>query len=84
MFAARLRALPDRTLSAVYISTANSMGGLRSLHDGGSFGSNTVITTDLFLLLATSILSGAVAATIWQRSRNQEQMAVEVLFGFLA
>ena len=73
----------DRMISAVYVSTANSLGVLRALHALGRFGSTVVVTTDLFPLLAKHILSGAVAATIWQRPRSQGRMAVEALFRFL-
>lgn len=63
-------ASPDHTISAVYVTTANSLGVLRAPHDLGLLGSTTVITTDLFPSLATHIESGAVAATIWQRPRS--------------
>jgi LacI family transcriptional regulator len=72
------------TLSAVYVSTANSTGVLRALSDLGVLGRVTVVTTDLFPLLARYIHSGAVAATVWQRPRSQGRMAVEALFHFLA
>jgi LacI family transcriptional regulator len=73
----------ERTISGVYVSTANSLGVLRALHDLGQFGSTTIVTTDLFPALAKYIRSGAVAATIWQRPRSQGRMAVEALFRFL-
>lgn len=72
------------TVSAVYVSTANSVGVLGALNHLGWLGRITVVTTDLFPLLATYIQSGAVAATVWQRPRSQGRMAVEALFRFLA
>jgi LacI family transcriptional regulator, galactose operon repressor len=71
-------------ISAVYVSTANSAGVLRGLGDLGLLGNVTVVTTDLFPLLAEYIQSGAIAATLWQRPRSQGRMAVEMLFRFLA
>ena len=72
------------TLSAVYVSTANSAGVLRALKDLRLLGRVNVVTTDLFPLIANYLRSGAVSATIWQRPRTQGRMAVEALFRFLA
>lgn len=77
-------ARPDRRFSGVYVSTANSVGALRALDHLGWLGLVTVVTTDLFPLLAAHIQSGAVAATVWQRPRSQGRLAVEALFRFLA
>ena len=74
----------DHSLSAVYVSTANSVGVLRALQHLGLLGRITVVATHLFPLLADYIRSGAVAATVWERPRSLGRMSVEALFRYLA
>lgn len=75
---------PEDGISAVYVTTANSLGVLRGLGDLGLLGTITVVTTDLFPQLARYIESGSVTATVYQRPKTQGRIAMEMLFRFLA
>ena len=70
-------------LSAVYVSTANSMPVVRALDERGALGQVTVMTTDLFPTLAPLIRSGKVLGTVYQRPRAQGRMAFQALYQFL-
>lgn len=72
---------PD--LSAVYVSTANSMPVLRALEENGTLARTTVITTDLFPSLVPLIRNGTVMGTVYQRPRAQGRMAFQALYKFL-
>jgi LacI family transcriptional regulator len=70
-------------LSAVYVSTANSMPVVRALEERGVLGQVTVMTTDLFPTLVPLIRSGKVMGTVYQRPRAQGRMAFQALYQFL-
>lgn len=70
-------------LSAVYVSTANSMPVLRAMQDAENLSNALVITTDLFPSLIPLIRSGQVLATIYQRPRAQGRLAFRSMYQFL-
>ncbi len=70
-------------LTAVYVSTVNSLPVLQAIKQEGRTGSLTVITTDLFPDLVPLIRQGAVAATVYQRPATQGRMAVQALYQYL-
>ncbi len=76
-----LRARPG--LSAIYVSTANSLPVLHAVEKAGRSGRLPVITTDLFPELVPLIRSGAVAATMYQRPLSQGRIAFEALYRFV-
>jgi LacI family transcriptional regulator len=71
------------TLSAVYVTTANSLSVLKVLKETGHLGRVAVITTDLFPELASYIRRGEVLATIYQRPQAQGRIAFETLYRYL-
>jgi LacI family transcriptional regulator len=70
-------------VSAIYVSTANSLPVLRAMEDSGSLSRALVITTDLFPSLIPLIRSGKVLATIYQRPKAQGRMAFRSMYQFL-
>jgi len=76
-----LTSVPD--ITAVYVSTVNSLPVLQAIEDVGLAGRATVITSDLFPALAPLIESGRVAATMYQRPSIQGQLAFRTLYRFL-
>src|SRR3954451_9900064 len=75
------RAHPN--LSAVYVSTVNSLPVLRAAEEAGRLSRLVVVTTDLFPELVERIRTGAVAATVYQRPLTQGRMALQSLYQFL-
>jgi LacI family transcriptional regulator len=73
----------ESDIAGVYVSTVNSVPVLRAMNDVGLDGRAVVITSDLFPALAPFILSGRVAATLYQRPAVQGQLAFRALYGFL-
>jgi LacI family transcriptional regulator len=73
----------NRGLTAVYVSTANSLPVVRALEEAGRLGEVDVVTTDLFPELVPLIRSGAVAATMYQRPVSQGRIAFEALYHFV-
>ena len=71
-------------LAGLYVTTEASIPVLRAACDAKVLEGLTIITTDLFPDLVPHIRSGAVAATIYQRPRAQGQMALRMLYEFLA
>jgi LacI family transcriptional regulator len=74
----------DRSLKAIYVSTANSLTVLRALDELDRERRITVVTTDLFPELLPFLKSGRILATIYQRPEAQGRMAFEALYTFLA
>jgi LacI family transcriptional regulator len=70
-------------LSAIYVSTVNSLPVLRAAEQQGRLPGLTVITTDLFPELVPWVRSGKVAATIYQRPVNQGRLALQALYQYL-
>jgi LacI family transcriptional regulator len=79
----RERLAGDRSVSGVYVSTANSPPVVRAIRDEGLAGRVKVVATDLYPALAPLIESGAVAATIDQRPWVQGQMAFQTLYRYI-
>ena len=73
---------PD--LAGIYVTTEASIPVLKAACDAKLLDRLTIITTDLFPDLVPYIRSGAVVATIYQRPRAQGQMALRMLYEFLA
>jgi len=67
----------------IYIATANSMPVIRALDDVGLSGRIKVIGTDLFPAMVPVIEAGRMAATIYQRPREQGSTAVRAIVRFL-
>jgi LacI family transcriptional regulator len=76
-----LRTHPD--LTAIYVSTVNSLPVLRAAEQEGRLPKLTVITTDLFPELVERIRAGAIAATVYQRPVTQGRLALQALYHFL-
>lgn len=75
----------ERTdLAGMYVTTELSVPVLQAARDAKVLDRLTIITTDLFPDLVPYIRSGAVVATIYQRPRAQGQMALRLLYEFLA
>lgn len=72
---------PD--LSAVYVTTANSLPVLEALEQTGHLGRISVVTTDLFPGLVPYIRSGAVLASIYQRPQSQGRIAFQSIYHYL-
>jgi LacI family transcriptional regulator len=70
-------------LSAVYVSTANSLPVLQAMQDARSLSKTLVITTDLFPSLIPLLRSGEVLATIYQRPKAQGRLAFKSMYQFL-
>jgi LacI family transcriptional regulator len=77
-----LRSAPG--LSGAYVATSTSMPVLRALDEAGLTGRVKVVTTDLFPALIDRIRAGDVAASIYQRPRNQGRLALQAVCRFLA
>jgi len=73
----------DRSLKAIYVSTANSITVIRALEELDPERRISVVTTDLFPQLVPFLKSGRVLATIYQRPETQGRMAFEALHHFL-
>lgn len=73
----------DRSLKAIYVSTANSMTVIQALEEMDPERRVALVTTDLFLQLVPFLKSGRVLATIYQRPEAQGRMAFEALHHFL-
>jgi LacI family transcriptional regulator len=77
--------MDDQTdLAGIYVTTEVSLPVLQAARDANLLDRLTIITTDLFPDLVSEIRSGAVVATIYQRPRAQGQMALRMLYEFLA
>lgn len=74
----------DRSLRALYVSTANSLTVIQALEEMDPEHRIAVVTTDLFLPLVPFLKSGRILATIYQRPEAQGRMAFEALYKFLA
>jgi LacI family transcriptional regulator len=74
----------DRSLKALYVSTANSATVIQALEELDPERRIAVITTDLFAQLVPFLRSGRILATIYQRPEAQGRMAFEALYKFLA
>jgi LacI family transcriptional regulator len=74
----------DRSLKALYVSTANSITVMRALEEVDPERRIAVVTTDLFAQLVPFLNSGRILATIYQRPEAQGRMAFEALYNFLA
>jgi LacI family transcriptional regulator len=70
-------------LSAVYVSTANSLPVLQAMQDAGTPSTTLVITTDLLPGLIPFIRNGKVLATIYQRPKAQGRLAFRSIYQFL-
>lgn len=68
-----------KNLRGIYISTANSLGVLKAIRELKRKRRISVIATDLFPELATSIDEGHVAASLYQRPFTQGRLAFESL-----
>ena len=73
----------DRSLKAIYVSTANSITVIQALEELDPERRIAVVTTDLFPQLVPFLKSGRVLATIYQRPETQGRMAFEALHHFL-
>jgi len=73
----------DRSLKAIYVSTANSITTIQALEELDPERRIAVVTTDLFPQLVPFLKSGRVLATIYQRPETQGRMAFEALHHFL-
>ena len=71
-------------LAGIYVTTEASIPVLKAARDANRLECLSIITTDLFPDLVPYIRSGAVVATIYQRPRAQGQMALRMLYEFLA
>ena len=74
----------DRSLKALYVSTANSVTVIQALEELDPERRIAVVTTDLFAQLVPFLKSGRILATIYQRPEAQGRMAFEALYKFLA
>jgi LacI family transcriptional regulator len=73
----------DRSLKAIYVSTANSMTVIQALEELDPERRIALVTTDLFLQLVPFLKSGRILATIYQRPEAQGRMCFESLHHFL-
>lgn len=73
----------DRSLRAIYVSTANSLTVIRALEEVDPERRIALVTTDLFPQLVPFLKSGRILATIYQRPEAQGRMAFEALHHFL-
>lgn len=70
-------------IAGIYVGTSTSMPVLRALDEAGLTGRVKVIAMDLFPALADRIRAGDVAASIYQRPRNQGRLALQALCLFV-
>jgi len=73
----------DRSVRAIYVSTANSRTVIQALDELDPERRVVVVTTDLFPQLVPFLKSGRILATIYQRPEAQGRMAFEALYHFL-
>jgi LacI family transcriptional regulator len=73
----------DRSLKALYVSTANSVTVVQALEELDPERRIAVVTTDLFAQLVPYLRSGRILATMYQRPEAQGRMAFEALYNFL-
>jgi LacI family transcriptional regulator len=73
----------DRSLRAIYVSTANSMTVIQALEELDPEHRIALVTTDLFPKLVPFLKSRRVLATVYQRPEAQGRMAFEALYHFL-
>jgi LacI family transcriptional regulator len=73
----------DRSLKAIYVSTANSLTVIQALDELDPERRIAVVTTDLFPQLVPFLKSGRILATIYQRPEAQGRIAFEALYHFL-
>ena len=73
----------DRSLRAIYVSTANCMTIIQALEELDPEHRIALVTTDLFPQLVPFLKSRRVIATIYQRPEAQGRMAFEALYHFL-
>ena len=73
----------DRSLKAIYVSTANSITVIKALEEMDPERHVALVTTDLFPQLVPFLTSGRVLATIYQRPEAQGRIAFEALHHFL-
>ena len=70
-------------VKGIYVATANSMPVIRAMEELGRTRKIKVITTDLFPAMFPHLRSSAIAATIYQRAREQGAMAFQAIVRFL-
>jgi len=70
-------------VKGIYVATANSMPVIRAMEELGRTHKIKVITTDLFPAMFPDLRSSAIAATIYQRAREQGAMAFQAIVRFL-
>ncbi len=70
-------------VKGIYVATANSMPVIRAMEELGRTHKIKVITTDLFPAMFPHLRSSAIAATIYQRAREQGAMAFQAIVRFL-
>ena len=73
----------DRSLKAIYVSTANSITVIQALEEVDPERRIALVTTDLFPQLVPFLKSSRILATIHQRPEAQGRMAFEALYNFL-
>ena len=73
----------DRSLRAIYVSTANSTTVIQALEELDPERRIALVTTDLFPQLVPFLKSGRILATIYQRPETQGRMAFEALYHFV-
>jgi LacI family transcriptional regulator len=73
----------DRSLRAIYVSTANSTTVIQALEELDPERRIALVATDLFPQLVPFLKSGRILATIYQRPETQGRMAFETLYHFL-
>lgn len=73
----------DRSLKAIYVSTANSITVIQALEELDPERRIALVTTDLFPQLVPFLKSSRILATIYQRPEAQGRMAFEALYNFL-
>lgn len=73
----------DRSLRAIYVSTANSLTIIQALEEMDPERRIALVTTDLFPQLVPFLQSGRILATIYQRPEAQGRLAFEALHHFL-
>jgi LacI family transcriptional regulator len=72
-----------QAVKGIYVATANSMPVIRAMEELGRTHKIKVITTDLFPAMFPHLRSSAIAATIYQRAREQGAMAFQAIVRFL-
>lgn len=77
-----LQTMPHMT--ALYISTANSISALAALKDAGRLKNVAVVTTDLIPNLVPFIRDGSVRATVYQCPETQGSIAIRTMYSYLA